>query len=59
MNCTAQFTADGRLKLWAPTQVPSVLRHVAARYAGIDASLVDSKSRCSEAGSAGAWRPTT
>ena len=41
MNCTAQFTADGRLKLWAPTQVPSVLRHVAARYAQIDASRVD------------------
>ncbi len=41
MNCTAQFTADGRLKLWAPTQVPSVLRHVAARYAQIEASRVD------------------
>ena len=41
MNCTAQFTGDGRLKLWAPTQVPSILRHVAARYAGIDASRID------------------
>ncbi|MBI3376454.1 MAG: xanthine dehydrogenase family protein molybdopterin-binding subunit [Betaproteobacteria bacterium] len=41
MNCTAQFTDDGRLKIWAPTQVPSVLRHVAARYAGIDASRVE------------------
>lgn len=41
MNCTAQFTQDGRLKLWAPTQVPSIVRHVAARYAGIDASLID------------------
>ena len=41
MNCTAQFTDDGRLKLWAPTQVPSILRHVAARYAEMDASNVD------------------
>ncbi len=40
INCTARF-ADGRLSLWAPTQVPSVLRHVAARAAGIDADTVD------------------
>jgi len=40
MNCSARF-ADGRLALWAPTQVPSVLRHVAARAAGIDADRVD------------------
>lgn len=41
MNCTAQFAAEGRLKIWAPTQVPSVLRHVAARVAGIGAAEVD------------------
>jgi isoquinoline 1-oxidoreductase beta subunit len=40
MNCTAQF-ADGRLRIWAPTQVPSILRHVAARAAGIDAERVE------------------
>jgi isoquinoline 1-oxidoreductase subunit beta len=40
INCTARF-ADGRLAIWAPTQVPSVLRHVAARAAGIDADRVD------------------
>ena len=32
---------DGRLAIWAPTQVPSVLRHVAARAAGIDEDKVD------------------
>jgi len=40
MNCTARF-AGGRLAIWAPTQVPSVLRHVAARAAGIDEDKVD------------------
>lgn len=40
INCTARF-ADGRLAIWAPTQVPSVLRHAAARAAGIDADMVD------------------
>ncbi len=40
INCTARF-ADGRLAIWAPTQVPSVLRHVAARAAGLDADKVD------------------
>ena len=40
INCSARF-ADGRLAIWAPTQVPSVLRHVAARAAGIDADKVD------------------
>ena len=39
MNCTARF-ANGRLEIWAPTQVPSVLRHVAARAAGIDEDKV-------------------
>jgi isoquinoline 1-oxidoreductase beta subunit len=41
MNCTAQFADDGRLRIWAPTQVASVARHVAARVAGIDASRVE------------------
>jgi isoquinoline 1-oxidoreductase beta subunit len=40
INCTARM-ADGRLAIWAPTQVPSVLRHVAARAAGIEADKVD------------------
>ncbi len=40
INCTARM-AGGRLAIWAPTQVPSVLRHVAARAAGIDADKVD------------------
>src|SRR5512146_1553561 len=40
INCTARF-AGGRLAIWAPTQVPSVLRDVAARAAGIDADRVD------------------
>ena len=40
INCSARF-AEGRLAIWAPTQVPSVLRHVAARAAGIDADKVD------------------
>lgn len=35
MNCTAQFTPEGRLHLWAPTQVASIARHVAARVAGL------------------------
>ena len=41
MNCTAQFSADGRLRLWAPTQAASVARDVAARVAGIDVDCVD------------------
>ncbi|QOY96614.1 xanthine dehydrogenase family protein molybdopterin-binding subunit [Massilia sp. UMI-21] len=35
LNCTARF-ADGKLRLWASTQVPSVAVDVAARVAGID-----------------------
>lgn len=35
VNCTAQY-ADGKLRLWASTQVPSVAVDVAARVAGID-----------------------
>ena len=40
MNCTAQWEG-GRLRIWAPTQVPSILRDVAARAAGIDADRVE------------------
>ena len=39
MNCTAQFR-DGKLTVWAPTQVPGFARDVAARVAGIDAEQV-------------------
>lgn len=41
MNCTAQFTADGRLRIWAPTQVASIARHVAARITGLEAERVE------------------
>ena len=39
MNCTAQFK-DGRLEVWAPTQVPGFARAVAARVAGVDEAQV-------------------
>ena len=39
MNCTAQFK-DGKLEVWAPTQVPGFARDVAARVAGIDVDHV-------------------
>lgn len=34
MNCTAQVL-DGRVTVWAPTQVPGLARDVAARVAGV------------------------
>lgn len=34
MNCTARV-ADGRVTVWAPTQVPGFARDVAARVAGV------------------------
>ncbi len=40
MNCTAQV-ADGRVRLWAPTQVPSLARAVAARVAAVDEDAVE------------------
>lgn len=40
MNCTAQFHEDGTLHIWAPTQVASIARDMAARVAGIDADRV-------------------
>ena len=39
MNCTAQFK-DGRLEIWAPTQVPGQARAAAAKAAGIDTDQV-------------------
>jgi isoquinoline 1-oxidoreductase beta subunit len=34
MNCTARVS-DGKVELWAPTQVPGLCRDVAARIAGV------------------------
>jgi isoquinoline 1-oxidoreductase subunit beta len=39
-NCTARV-AGGRVTLWAPTQVPSFARAVAAKVAGVPESAVD------------------
>ncbi len=39
MNCTAQFK-DGKIEVWAPTQVPGLARDVAARVAGVDVDNV-------------------
>lgn len=41
LNATAQFLPDGRLKVWAPTQVASLARAAAARVAGLDEDAVD------------------
>ncbi|WP_337877788.1 molybdopterin cofactor-binding domain-containing protein [Caldimonas sp.] len=40
MNCTAQVR-DGRVTLWAPTQVPTFAREVAARVAGVAPEAVE------------------
>ncbi|WP_326534434.1 xanthine dehydrogenase family protein molybdopterin-binding subunit [Pseudorhodoferax sp.] len=40
MNCTAQVEG-GQVRLWAPTQVPTLARAVAARVAGVDEDAVD------------------
>jgi isoquinoline 1-oxidoreductase beta subunit len=40
MNCTVQ-SANGRLKIWAPTQVPSFVLDAAAKSAGVPADHVD------------------
>jgi isoquinoline 1-oxidoreductase beta subunit len=40
MNATARV-ADGRVEVWAPTQVPEMCRAVAARVAGVPANQVD------------------
>lgn len=34
MNCTARV-ADGKVEVWAPTQVPEMARSIAARVAGV------------------------
>ncbi|HWH83763.1 MAG TPA: molybdopterin cofactor-binding domain-containing protein, partial [Burkholderiaceae bacterium] len=39
INCTARV-ADGRVEVWAPTQIPSAARAIAARAAGVDESAV-------------------
>lgn len=40
MNCTAQVS-QGRVKLWVPTQIPSVAVSAAARIAGVSDDQVD------------------
>ena len=35
MNCTAQVK-DGKVEIWAPTQVPGMAREAAAKVAGVD-----------------------
>ena len=39
MNCTARV-AEGRVELWVPTQVPGMVRAVAAKVAGVDEDQV-------------------
>jgi isoquinoline 1-oxidoreductase subunit beta len=39
MNCTAHFK-DGRLEVWAPTQVPEMARAIAAQVAGLPLAQV-------------------
>ncbi|OYT92123.1 MAG: acylaldehyde oxidase [Burkholderiales bacterium PBB3] len=39
MNCTAQVK-DGKVEVWAPTQVPEMAREVAAKVAGVDVDKV-------------------
>lgn len=39
MNCTARVR-DGKVEVWAPTQVPGMARDVAARIAGVDVGQV-------------------
>ncbi|MES2424754.1 MAG: molybdopterin cofactor-binding domain-containing protein [Pseudomonadota bacterium] len=39
MNCTAQVV-EGRVEVWAPTQVPSAARDLAAKVAGVGADKV-------------------
>jgi isoquinoline 1-oxidoreductase beta subunit len=40
MNCTARIHADGRIEVWAPTQVPGLARDAAARVAGVKPDAV-------------------
>lgn len=39
MNCTARV-ADGKVEIWAPTQVPQLARAAAAKVAGVDVEQV-------------------
>ena len=39
MNCTAQVK-DGKVEIWAPTQVPQMARAMAAKVAGVDIDKV-------------------
>jgi isoquinoline 1-oxidoreductase beta subunit len=39
INCTARV-ADGKVEVWAPTQVPGLARSLAARVAGVDEESV-------------------
>jgi isoquinoline 1-oxidoreductase beta subunit len=39
MNCTAQVK-DGKVEIWAPTQVPQMTRAMAAKIAGVDIDKV-------------------
>jgi isoquinoline 1-oxidoreductase subunit beta len=39
MNCTAQVK-DGKVEVWAPTQVPGMARAVAAKVAGVEVDKV-------------------
>ena len=39
MNCTAQVK-DGKVEIWAPTQVPQMARALAAKVAGVDIDKV-------------------
>ncbi len=39
MNCTAQVK-DGKVEIWAPTQVPGMAREAAAKVAGVDVDQV-------------------
>jgi isoquinoline 1-oxidoreductase beta subunit len=39
MNCTARV-ADGKVDIWAPTQVPQLARAAAAKVAGVDVAQV-------------------
>ena len=40
MNCTARIHADGGIEVWAPTQVPGLVRDAAARVAGVKPDAV-------------------
>jgi isoquinoline 1-oxidoreductase beta subunit len=40
MNCTARVHPDGRVEVWAPTQVPGPARDAAARVAGVEPEQV-------------------